>query len=166
MRRLPLLLLPALLAAGPAAAGQPPDQDAGRPSGGSGLGIGMRATEMRRDSTNIAQDDNLAWAFDTFYDRRNGMLFEVNAAGGRMDGQMSNEGRTNFDWNPIWRVEVARFDGGWTMETAMPFKSLRYRPGPAQLWGFYLRRRVRWKNELAYLRPVPAARFRCAPGRG
>ena len=251
MRRLPLLLLPALLAAGPAL-GQPPDPDAARPSGGSGLGIGllatldgppppdppavlardgegrvtaravrldapleldgrlddavyarvppltgfiqndpeegapasertevwiffdgeqvylsarcwesrpdrMRATEMRRDNTNIAQDDNLAWAFDTFYDRRNGMLFEVNAAGGRMDGQMSNEGRTNFDWNPIWRVEVARFDGGWTMETAMPFKSLRYRPGPAQLWGFNLRRRVRWKNELAYLRPVPAA---------
>ena len=126
----------------------------------------MRATEMRRDNTNIAQDDNLAWAFDTFYDRRNGMLFEVNAAGGRMDGQMGNEGRTNFDWNPLWRVEVARFDGGWTMETAMPFNSLRYRPGPAQLWGFNLRRRVRWKNELAYLRPVPAARFRCAPGRG
>ena len=117
----------------------------------------MRATEMRRDNTNIAQDDNLAWAFDTFYDRRNGMLFEVNAAGGRMDGQMSNEGRTNFDWNPIWRVEVDRFDGGWTVETAMPFKSLRYRPGPAQLWGFNLRRRNRWKNELSYLRPVPAA---------
>ena len=117
----------------------------------------MRATEMRRDNTNIAQDDNLAWAFDTFYDRRNGLLFEVNAAGGRMDGQMSNEGRTNFDWNPLWRVEVGRFDGGWTVETAMPFKSLRYRPGPAQLWGFNLRRRVRWKNELSYLRPVPAA---------
>ena len=57
----------------------------------------LRATEMRRDNSNIAQDDNLAWAFDTFYDRRNGMLFEVNAAGGRMDGQTSNEGRSNFD---------------------------------------------------------------------
>ena len=116
----------------------------------------LRATEMRRDNTNIAQDDNLAWAFDTFYDRRNGMLFEVNAAGGRMDGQTSNEGRSNFDWNPIWQVEATRFDGGWTVETAIPFKSLRYRPGPAQLWGFNLRRRNRWKNELSYLRPVPA----------
>ena len=91
----------------------------------------LRATEMRRDNTNIAQDDNLAWAFDTFYDRRNGMLFEVNAAGGRMDGQTSNEGRSNFDWNPIWQVEATRFDGRWTVETAIPFKSLRYRPGPA-----------------------------------
>ena len=103
----------------------------------------LRATEMRRDNTNIAQDDNLAWAFDTFYDRRNGMLFEVNAAGGRMDGQTSNEGRSNFDWNPIWQVEASRFDGGWTVETAIPFKSLRYRPGPTQLWGFNLRRRNR-----------------------
>ena len=117
----------------------------------------LRATEMRRDNTNIAQDDNLAWTFDTFYDRRNGFLFEVNAVGGRIDAQTSNDGRANFDWNPIWQVETARFDGGWTIETAIPFKSLRYRPGPSQVWGFNLRRRNRWKNELSYLRPVPAA---------
>ena len=66
----------------------------------------MRATEMRRDNTNIAQDDNLAWALDTFFDRRNAFLFEVNAVSGRMDAQTSNEGRTNFDWNPIWQVEA------------------------------------------------------------
>ena len=112
---------------------------------------------MRRDNTNIAQDDNLAWTFDTFYDRRNGFLFEVNAVGGRIDAQTSNDGRANFDWNPIWQVETARFDGGWTIETAIPFKSLRYRPGPSQVWGFNLRRRNRWKNELSYIRPVPAA---------
>ena len=113
---------------------------------------------MRRDNTNIAQDDNLAWTFDTFYDRRNGFLFEVNAVGGRIDAQTSNDGRANFDWNPVWQVETARFDGGWTIETAIPFKSLRYRPGPSQVWGFNLRRRNRWKNELSYLRPVPAIR--------
>jgi len=117
----------------------------------------MVANEMRRDNTAIAQDDNLAWGFDTFYDRRNGLLFEVNALGGRMDAQTSNEGRTNFDWNPVWKVEVRQFDGGWTVETAMPFKSLRYRPGSDQIWGFNVRRRNRWKNELSYLRPVPAA---------
>ena len=72
----------------------------------------LRATEMRRDNTNIAQDDNLAWTFDTFYDRRNGFLFEVNAVGGRIDAQTSNDGQANFDWNPIWQVETARFDGG------------------------------------------------------
>ena len=113
--------------------------------------------EMRRDNTNIGRNDNLAWIFDTLYDRRTGVLFEVNPLGGRMDGQTTNEGQTNFDWNPIWDVEVGRFEDGWTVEAALPFKSLRYRPGVAQLWGFNVRRRNRWKNELSYLVPVPAA---------
>ena len=38
----------------------------------------------------------------------------------------------------------------------MPFKSLRYRPGRAQVWGLQVRRLVRWKNEYSYLTPIPA----------
>ena len=117
----------------------------------------LTVDEMRRDNTNIGRNDHLAWIFDTLYDRRTGVVFQVNPLGGRMDGQATNEGRTNFDWNPIWDVEVGRFAGGWTVEAALPFKSLRYRPGEAQLWGFNVRRRNRWKNELSYLAPVPAA---------
>ncbi len=117
----------------------------------------LTVDEMRRDNTNIGRNDHLAWIFDTLYDRRTGIVFEVNPLGGRMDGQATNEGRTNFDWNPVWDVEVGRFEGGWTVEAALPFKSLRYRPGEAQLWGFNVRRRNRWKNELSYLAPVPAA---------
>ena len=33
----------------------------------------------------------------------------------------------------------------------MPFKSLRYRPGRAQIWGFNARRNNKWKNEISYL---------------
>ena len=32
------------------------------------------ANEMRRDNTRIVRDDNFAWSFDTFYDRRNVVL--------------------------------------------------------------------------------------------
>ena len=117
----------------------------------------MMLNDMRRDNLNIAHGDNLAWIFDTFYNRRSGVVFEVNALGGRMDGQSINEGRTSFDWNPIWDLAVGRFDGGWTVEGALPFKSLRYRPGLSQLWGFNVRRRTVWKNELSYLRPISAA---------
>ena len=38
---------------------------------------------------------------------------------------------------------------------AIPFKSLRYRSGPDQVWGIQMRRSVRRKNEWAYLTPVP-----------
>ena len=44
------------------------------------------------------------------------------------------------------------------METAIPFKSLRYRPGENQTWGFNALRTNRWKNELSFLTPTPQAR--------
>ena len=115
------------------------------------------ASEMRRDNIRIVRDDNFAWSFDTFYDRRDVVLFEVSAVGGRLDAQLTNESQPNLDWNPVYEVAVGRFDGGWTMEAALPFKSLRYRRGGAQIWGFQARRVNRWKNESSYLTALSAA---------
>ena len=113
------------------------------------------ADEMRRDSGNIVQNDFVAFSLDPFYDRRNPVLFTVNAIGGRMDGQVTDERQYNGDWNPIWHAAVGRFDGGWTVETAVPFTSLRYRPGRVQVWGFNLRRDSQWRNEISYLTRIP-----------
>ena len=68
-----------------------------------------------------------------------------------MDGQVTNERDYNGDWNPLWNLRTGRFEGGWSFEAEIPFKSLRYRPGRTQVWGFQLRRQVRWKNESAFL---------------
>ena len=116
------------------------------------------ANEMRRDSPNLAQNEFVDFLFDTFYDRRNAVEFTVNPLGGRMDGQITDERSYNLDWNPIWEVRTGRFENGWTFEAAIPFKSLRYRPGPAQVWGLNIQRSVRWKNELSSLTPLPASR--------
>ncbi len=115
------------------------------------------ANEMRRDSNNIFQNDHVAFLIDPFYDRRNGIEFAINPLGGRWDGQISNESAFSADWNPIWDVKVGRFDGGWTVETAIPFKSLRYRPGRARIWGFNARRTNRTKNETSFLTRIPRA---------
>ena len=56
--------------------------------------------EMRRDSGNIRQGDSVEFSFDTFRDRRNAILFEANALGGRTDAQSTNERQYNADWNP------------------------------------------------------------------
>ena len=118
----------------------------------------MIANEMRRDSFNILQGgDHVGFSFDTFYDRRNAAQFTVNPLGAKFDGQSTNERQYNGDWNPIWDVAVGRFDGGWTVETAIPFKSLRYRPGRAQVWGFNARRQNKWKNEISYVARIPPA---------
>ena len=115
----------------------------------------MIVSEMRRDSISVFQNENFQVVFDTFHDRRNGVAFQFNPIGGRMDGQISNESQYNNDWNPIWRLQVRRQANGWTAEAAIPFKSLRYTPGRGQVWGVQLRRINRWKNERSYLTSLP-----------
>ncbi|MGD9906258.1 MAG: DUF5916 domain-containing protein, partial [Vicinamibacterales bacterium] len=80
-----------------------------------------------------------------------------NAIGGFADSQVTDEGPPNVDWNTVWTVRTGEFDGGWTIEMAIPFKSLRYGRGREQTWGINLRRVVRWKNEWSYLAHVPRA---------
>jgi Domain of unknown function (DUF5916)/Carbohydrate family 9 binding domain-like len=117
------------------------------------------ATDMRRDVGNFINGNDILNVFiDTFYDRRNGFSFTLNSLGARNDGQQIGP-QYNGDWNPIWDHAVGTFDGGWTVEIALPFRSLRYGPGQAQIWGMNVMRTVRWKNEISVLTPVP-------PGRG
>ena len=117
------------------------------------------ATEMRRDSPNNWQGNDLvAFIFDTFYDRRNAFTFTMNPLSGRSDGTMVNDRQYSSDWNPVWETKAGRFDGGWTVEAAVPFKSLRYRPGTTQVWGFNAMRVKRSKNEISTLTRVPPAR--------
>src|SRR5439155_25188814 len=91
----------------------------------------------------------------TFYDRRSLVYFQITPIGGWIDGQATNGSEVNTDWNPVWTLRMGKFDGGWTLEAAVPFKSLRYPPGQTQIWGFNARRVHKWKNEIAYLSQVP-----------
>ncbi len=117
----------------------------------------MIANEMRRDNRGIFNNENFGVILDTFYDRRNGFFFQTNPLGALWDGQVTDEGDTNSDWNTVWHVKSARFPEGWTVEMAIPFKSLRYRQGDTQIWGINFRRIVKWKNEWDYLTPIAAA---------
>ena len=117
------------------------------------------AKEMRRDNSNIwGGDDNVSFMLDTFHDKRSTVEFTMNSIGGRQDGQSFNERQWSGDWNAVWDLRAARFEGGWVVETAIPFKSLRYRPGQEQIWGFNAFRTNRWKNELSFLTPISKAR--------
>jgi len=112
------------------------------------------ANDMRRDSSNLRQNDNFGVVLDTFHDRRNGFLFYVTPVGGMFDGATSDERINNADWNTVWQAKTSRFDGGWIAEIAIPFKSLRYGPGREQVWGINIRRTIRAKNEYAYITPL------------
>jgi len=112
------------------------------------------ANDMRRDSTNLRQNDNFGVFLDTFNDRRNGYLFYVSPVGGMFDGATANERTNNADWNTIWNAKVSRSAEGWSAEIAIPFKSLRYQPGREQIWGINLRRTIRGRNEYVYIAPI------------
>ena len=117
------------------------------------------ANDMRRDNaTAYTANDAIGIGFDTFGDRRNGVIFTVNPVAGRNDGQFTDEQQFNGDWNPVWDTAAELFEGGWAVEVAIPFKSLRYRPGRSQVWGFNAARNNRAKSEWSYLSPLPASR--------
>ncbi len=114
--------------------------------------------EMRRDNPGVTANESISFSIDTFLDRRNGFLFELNAEGGFLDAQITNEGfPPNINWNAVWASRAGRFEGGWTFELAVPFKSIRYNPGAEQVWGFNARRVVRWKGEESFIVPVAAS---------
>ena len=113
------------------------------------------SNELRRDTNQLRNNDHIGVMFDTFYDRRSGFMFYTNPLGALADYSVIDEGGSNTDWNPVWESRTGTFEGGWTVEMAIPFKTLRYRSGANQMWGLQMRRSIRHKNEWAYLNPVP-----------
>lgn len=79
------------------------------------------ATRFDRDAT-LDSDDRITLLFDTFLDRRNAFIFQVNAAGARFDQIITDEGQDqNRDWNGIWYARTHISSQGWTAEFAIPF---------------------------------------------
>ena len=117
----------------------------------------LMASEMRRDHRSIGWNDSFQFVLDTFYDRRNGFLFHTNALGALFDAQVTDERNTNSDWNTVWWVKTQIGEDGWTMEIRIPFRSLRYAAGGAQLWGINFQRNIKHKNEKAFFTATPQA---------
>jgi len=111
--------------------------------------------ELRKDF-NLFSGDAVQVVLDTFFDRRNGYEFATNPGGAKWDAQMTNEGReVNSDWDGIWFVKTQINERAWTVEMAIPFRTLKFREGDVQVWGINFMRRIRRKNEESYWAPIP-----------
>ena len=111
--------------------------------------------DLSRDFSTRA-GDIFGIVVDTFHDRRNGYMFETNPAGAKFDGQVFNEGREfNRDWDGVWFVETRTTAEGWEIEMAIPFRTMRFRESPEQVWGINFLRRVRRLNEDSFWAPIP-----------
>lgn len=112
------------------------------------------ATGLTRDAE-ITYDDYLQVVFDTFRDGRSGFLFATNAAGVKVDGLVRNEGEeVNLNWDAVWRVKSTRDSGGWSVEMAIPWRSLRFPNRTEQDWGFNVERFVSRKQEQSDWKPM------------
>ncbi|MDX2021156.1 MAG: DUF5916 domain-containing protein [Deltaproteobacteria bacterium] len=103
----------------------------------------------RGEAFGFASDDAVAVLLDPFLDGRNAMLFATNPNGAEFDALITDEsGSFNQNWRTVFSVAATRDDGGYSVEFAIPFRSLRYpaNSGP-QTWGFNVARVVRRLHE-------------------
>jgi len=104
------------------------------------------STQLTRDA-NLDVDDRITIVLDPFFDHRNGFFFQVNPAGARSDGQVSNNSeRLSLDWDGIWNASARISDEGWVAEIEIPFKTLRFKPGQSG-WGFNVERQIKRRQE-------------------
>ncbi len=96
-------------------------------------------TQLTRDAL-LEMDDHLIVVVDPFFEQRNGFFFEVNPAGARADGQISNnDEHASYNWDGIWNAATRITPQGWVAELTIPFKTLRFKPGQA-VWGLNVER--------------------------
>jgi hypothetical protein len=107
----------------------------------------IRASVAKRD--NVFEDDNVRVFLDTFNDQRRAYVLGWNPFGIQQDGIIS-EGQEDADYSiDIVMDSKGVVDSeGWTVEVAIPFKSLRYKAGKDRAWGIHIFREFfRFDNE-------------------
>ena len=122
------------------------------------------ATEMRRDSLRLLDEDNFQVILDTFHDRRSGYMFVTSPLGAKLEQQVSEEGEggwrgtntsnINLNWDGVWDVVAHRTPEGWTAEIAIPMITLRFPEMEEQVWGVNFMRNIRRKNEQVFWAPI------------
>ncbi len=105
------------------------------------------AHNMERDG-HMRFEDVVNVTLDTFLDRRNGYYFSINPNGARADATISNNTTINGEWDGAWTADSRQHAWGWSMELALPFKSISYDES-ADTWGLNVYRNVGRAGERA-----------------
>jgi hypothetical protein len=94
----------------------------------------------RRDSYTSS---DMIWLFiDSYYDRRTGYEFGVNAAGVKTDAAIYNDGNEDFAWDGVWDVATRVDSLGWIAEYRIPLSQMRYGRERSHRFGIIIDRNV------------------------
>jgi hypothetical protein len=107
---------------------------------------GQITANIMRQGASITQEDTLFVTLDPFNTQRGGYFFGFNAHGVRFDGLYRNVSEYYSDWDSIWDAAAQEFEGGWTAEYEIPFKSLSFDPS-SDTWGLNFSRSLETRNE-------------------
>jgi hypothetical protein len=104
----------------------------------------IRGHLARRE--NIFSDDNVSVLLDPFQDRRRGILFSLNPANVQADAAWTEGNGADYSYDQVWDSEAHVTEQGWMALFAIPFRSVRFRPG-VQEWGVVLMRNMPRNSE-------------------
>ncbi len=121
----------------------------------------IRASLTKRDE--VFGDDGITIFLDTYNDKKRAFAFQVNPCGVQVDGIYTENRRRGrgrggfFDFDRNWDTYIITDahidDEGYTIEMAIPFKSLRFPNHNPQTWGIQIKREIRRKSEEIYWAP-------------
>ena len=118
-------------------------------------GTGAFVVQSLKRDFEFLENDAFEVYIDAFGDATSGLVFGVNPFGVQRDGIIPNGGVKDIDltWDNRWLAEVSRQENGWTVEMAIPFKSLRYKK-EQQVWQINFARSAIRQNEVSTWAPV------------
>ena len=109
-------------------------------------------------------DDCFVLVIDPYNDNRSGYGFWTNPLGIQTDFRINDDGRSiDVNWDTEWHTASVMYSWGWTVEMAIPFKSLRFKPG-SDTWGVNFGRGYPANLETAYWSGTMSDDFRISQG--
>jgi Domain of unknown function (DUF5916)/Carbohydrate family 9 binding domain-like len=113
----------------------------------------VRATVAKRDA--VFDDDWVGIWLDTFNDGRRAYELIFNPLGVQADAIFTEGINEDFSVDIVMESKGVLLPDGYTVEVAIPFKSLRYEAGKGKKWGLQLMRTIkRLNNEQSTWTPV------------
>jgi hypothetical protein len=110
---------------------------------------------LKRDF-DFGSSDEFAINIDPFKDKINGFHFAVTPFNVQREGLIINGSDISIDWDNKWLSAVKNYDDHWTVEIAIPFKTLRYAVATSNnTWRLNFSRAAIKQNEWSSWVPVP-----------
>ena len=154
-----------------------------RKTAGTGLCRPSHRNNVHRQflRQSLEDTDSVQLLIDAYNDGQNAFVFGTSPTGIEFDAQITKAGQTrgsgggparagggrgaqragaaafNLNWDAVWSVRSQVTGRGWESEIVIPFRTLRYKPGPDQTWGLNISRNIRRRNELSFWSPVSRA---------